>query len=314
MTQQLVELVEQFANFQRKQRGKSDRGVKTYRWVLEQFLGFIKSQKGRMSRVGDLTPDAIQAWMDDMAAADLALETMRVRQSVLSSFCGWLVKRGVLSSNPVARLDRPPHRREAPKQVPGSAIMDALVQAARQRGRPRDLALFLILRYTGMRRESVATLQVRHLDGMWGLRGVRVKGGKTRDIPLPAAVTRFLETYVAKTLTKEMEQVTPDTPLFWSTWGRRSGGKTRAPMTGQNIWRLSKVYGRLIGYPMLKPHDLRHGVALEVLEQHHDLEQVRALLGHARLDTTQVYITIRPPQLKRAVAFYEEQAQQMLDN
>jgi len=96
--------------------------------------------------------------------------------------------------------------------------------------------------------------------------------------------------------------------------GRRTGGKTRAPMTGQNVWRLCKVYGRLIGYPMLKPHDLRHGVALEVLEQHHDLEQVRALLGHARLDTTQVYTTIRPPQLKRAVAFYEEQAQQMLDN
>src|SRR5712691_10628417 len=77
MTQQLVELVEQFANFQRKQRGKSDRGVKTYRWVLEQFLGFLKNQKGRMARVGDLTPEAIQAWMDHMAGADLALETMR---------------------------------------------------------------------------------------------------------------------------------------------------------------------------------------------------------------------------------------------
>jgi hypothetical protein len=32
------------------------------------------------------------------------------------------------------------------------------------------------------------------------------------------------------------------------------------------------------------------------------------------LDTTQVYTTIRPPQIKRAVAFYEEQGQQMLDN
>jgi site-specific recombinase XerD len=83
-------------------------------------------------------------------------------------------------------------------------------------------------------------------------------------------------------------------------------------MTGQNIWRLCKVYGKLIGYPMLKPHDLRHGVALEVLGQHHDLEQVRALLGHARLDTTQVYTAIRPPELKRAVAFYEAQAEQML--
>ncbi len=83
-------------------------------------------------------------------------------------------------------------------------------------------------------------------------------------------------------------------------------------MTGKNIWRLCKVYGRLIGYPELKPHDLRHGVAMEVLEQHHDLEQVRALLGHARIDTTQVYTSIRPPQLKRAVSFYEEQATRML--
>lgn len=313
MTQQLVELVEQFGNFQRKQRGKSDRGVRTYRWILEQFLRFCKQYQGRIARASDLTPETIQAWMDEMASADLALETMRVRQSVLSSFCAWLVKRRVLSSNPVTRLDRPPHRREAPKQVPSPAIMDALVQAAKQRGRPRDIALLLILRYTGSRRESAATLQVRHLDAAWGLRGVRVKGGKTRDIPLPTAVNQFLQVYVERTLANELETVTPDTPLFWSTWGRRSGGKTRAPMTGQNVWRLCKVYGRLIDYPMLKPHDLRHGVALEVLEQHHDLEQVRALLGHARLDTTQVYTTIRPPQLKRAVAFYEEKAAQMLD-
>jgi site-specific recombinase XerD len=51
---------------------------------------------------------------------------------------------------------------------------------------------------------------------------------------------------------------------------------------------------------------------MAVLEQHHDLEQVRALLGHARLDTTQICTSIRPPQLKRAVAFYEEKAVQML--
>jgi site-specific recombinase XerC len=67
--------------------------------------------------------------MDSMAQADLALRTMRVRQSAVSSPCAWLVKRGHLETNPVARLDRPPHRREAPRQVPGSTIMDALVQA-----------------------------------------------------------------------------------------------------------------------------------------------------------------------------------------
>jgi site-specific recombinase XerD len=69
---------------------------------------------------------------------------------------------------------------------------------------------------------------------------------------------------------------------------------------------------RMIGYPELTPHDLRHGVAMEVLEQHHDLEQVRALLGHRRIDTTQIYASIRPAQLKRVVGFYEEKASRML--
>src|SRR5437899_8351833 len=311
MAQQLTELVEQFCNFRLKQRGKTEGGVQTYRWILEQFLIFIRNRHGRLARVTDLTPAVIQAWMDDMAASDLALTTMRVRQSTLSSFCTWLVKREVLAANPVARLERPPHHREPPKQVPGSAIMDALVEAAKARRRPRDVAIFLILRYTGMRRESVATLRVQQLDGTWGLRGVKVKGGKTRDIPLPAAVMKFLQAYVQRVLTR-VDTIGPETSLFWSTWGRRVVGKTRAPMTGKNIWRLCKVYGRIIGYPQLKPHDLRHGVAMEVLEQHHDLEQVRALLGHARIDTTQVYTSIRPPQLKRAVSFYEEKALQML--
>jgi site-specific recombinase XerD len=60
-------------------------------------------------------------------------------------------------------------------------------------------------------------------------------------------------------------------------------------MTGKNIWRLCKTYFRIIGYSLLKPHDLRHGVAMEILEQHHDLEAVRAMLGHTRIDTTRTY-------------------------
>jgi site-specific recombinase XerC len=68
------------------------------------------------------------------------------------------------------------------------------------------------------------------------------------------------------------------------------------------------VYGPLIGYPELKPHDLRHGVAMEVYTEHRDLEQVRALLGHVRIETTQVYAQIQPAQLKQSVSFYEARA------
>jgi integrase/recombinase XerC len=314
MAQPLIDLVEQFCTYQRKQRGKTEGGVTTYRWNLSQFLEFVRGRRGRPACVGDLEPATIQAWMDSMAAADLALSTMRVRQSTLSSLCTFLVKRGHLETNPVARLDRPPHRREAPRQVPAPALMDALVKAAQRRQRPRDVAILLILRYSGMRRESVATLRVRNLDAGWGLRNVPVKGGKTRDIPLPAAVMQYLNRYVSQYLPTEVEDIKPDTRLFWSTFGQRHRGIIRRAMRGKNIWRLCKIYGRLIGYPMLKPHDLRHGVAVEVYEQHGDLEQVRGLLGHVRIETTQLYAQIRPAGLKNAVEFYEAKALDVLSS
>jgi site-specific recombinase XerD len=47
---------------------------------------------------------------------------------------------------------------------------------------------------------------------------------------------------------------------------------------------------------------LRHGVALEIYEQHRDPEEVRATLGHKRLETTQVYMRIRPQRLKQAAS------------
>jgi integrase/recombinase XerC len=148
-------------------------------------------------------------------------------------------------------------------------------------------------------------LRVRNLDPQWGLRNVPVKGGKTRDIPLPAAVMQYLSSHVSQYLPNEVEEV---------KYGQRHHGIVRQPMEGKNIWRLCKTYGRLIGYPMLKPHDLRHGVAMEVYEQQQDLEEVRALLGHKSIETTQLYAQIRPARLKHAVQFYEAKALDVLSS
>ncbi len=52
--------------------------------------------------------------------------------------------------------------------------------------------------------------------------------------------------------------------------GASGKGKALAPMAGKNVWRLCKTYGRM--------------------------------------DTTHIYASIRPAQLKRAVSFYEADA------
>jgi site-specific recombinase XerD len=53
---------------------------------------------------------------------------------------------------------------------------------------------------------------------------------------------------------------------------------------------------------MRKPHDLRHSVAMDIPEQHHDLEAMRAMLGHTRIDQADVGadpsgVTMLTPQL-----------------
>ena len=96
MAQPLVELVDQFCTYQRKQRGKTEGGVRTYRWALERFSMFVRGVRGRLARINDLEPTTIQSWMDDMAASDLAISTIRVRQCIVSSFCAFLVKRQLL--------------------------------------------------------------------------------------------------------------------------------------------------------------------------------------------------------------------------
>src|SRR5262249_38511016 len=75
MAQPLMDLVEQFRVYQRKQRGRTEGGVKIYQWNLEQFLEFVRQREGRLARAGDLTPVMIQAWMEEMASDDLATST-----------------------------------------------------------------------------------------------------------------------------------------------------------------------------------------------------------------------------------------------
>src|ERR1043166_504637 len=62
--QPLVELVEQFCTYQRKQRGKTEGGVRTYHWNLDHFLRFVQKREARPARAEDVNATMIQAWID----------------------------------------------------------------------------------------------------------------------------------------------------------------------------------------------------------------------------------------------------------
>jgi len=72
-----------------------------------------------------------------------------------------------------------------------------------------------------------------------------------------------------------MKTIGARTPLFWSRWPGRRGVRRLEPLHSKNTWRLCKTYGRHIGAPELKPHDLRHRVAMEAPAGHEPLFELR---------------------------------------
>lgn len=69
-----------------------------------------------------------------------------------------------------------------------------------------------------------------------------------------------------------------------------------------DVWRWLRRLSQWAGLPFnAYPHRFRHGFATALLEEGVDLRRLQALLGHASIQTTQIYLQVRPDALIRAL-------------
>jgi hypothetical protein len=82
--------------------------------------------------------------------------------------------------------------------------------------------------------------------------------------------------------------------------------------TPKTIWRLCKASGKLIGYPSSSRTTCATALPSRCWSNDTTWKRCARFSANARIDTTLIYTKIRPPQLKRAVAFYEDGAERLL--
>jgi site-specific recombinase XerD len=253
-------------------------------------LAFVTAQ--RSGRVG--TGRVLQA-IDPGGAGGVSVATVRRRLSIVSGFYAFLQARGDVSANPVPRGLPTRRERLRPRQgVPlvrverrlprilSPAEVDALTGALRTH---RDRAMVAAMVLGGLRRCEV--LGLRLCDVQVAQRRLFIacgKGGRERIIPISQRFFAALAAYVQ--LERPADAVTD--LVFVVLKGPRRG----QPLSGYGIDEILDGARRRAGLAHATCHELRHTCLTRLREAGMALEAVQAQAGHARLESTQIYLDL----------------------
>jgi integrase/recombinase XerD len=290
-------------------------GEASVRWSAA-FVDYLRSEC-------HLAENSVLAYQRDvrrfhqwLAGAELQIPTLSIRE--LSDFVGWLhqlklapasIARHIVAVRMFFRyLQLEGILRENLAELLGSqklweripeVLSPTMVQRFLESPRPRDTywrrdrALLELLYATGCRASELSNLRCRDLHLNEGYCLCHGKGGKQRLTPLGRAAREAVEDYLENERSMLAESAT--SPPEWLLLSRR-GRRLRR----EAIWELVKKYARRAGIPAsISPHSLRHSFATHLLAGGADLRQVQEMLGHASIQTTQIYTHVDQSRLKR---------------
>lgn len=287
-------ILDEFADYLALERGRSAHTQRAYLGDIGSLLDFVAAGKNDAS-LADVTLPALRGWLASQATAGAARTTLARRTSAAKTFTAWATRRGLLASDPAARLQVPKARRTLPAVLRQDQALDAMAAAKSGAAEDdpmavRDLLIVELLYATGIRVSELCALDIDDVDNERRLLRVLGKGNKQRTVPFgepaQAALTRWLtESRPA------LANAASGRALLLGARGRRLDQRQARTVVHQTV-------GAVPGAPDLGPHGLRHSAATHLLEGGADLRVVQELLGHSTLATTQLYTHVSVARLR----------------
>ncbi len=236
--------------------------------------------------IGHLIPSRIREYEGHLIDTGLKPRTVHLHMSALSGFCGFLMKEGVLKSNPAKAVKRPKMEKRLPEYYTEQAMDTYLAESeheadadelqvllstapdsklAKELYNRRLRRLIVSILYTcGIRRAELIGLPIQSVDT--GRQTLRVlgKGDKMREIPLIPSLLQEISLYLRA--------------ASFMVYPEFVDRAVKAELQGQ-----SGITGRK------SPHVLRHSLATALLNEGTDLNAIKQMLGHSSLAATEVY-------------------------
>ncbi|NNJ69557.1 MAG: site-specific tyrosine recombinase XerD [Boseongicola sp.] len=254
----------------------------------------------------------IESYLVALEASGLARATRARRLSAIRQLYRFAFEEGWRTDNPAQRISGPKRAKVLPKTL-SEAEVDALLNAARDHGRPsdrlRNTCLMELLYATGMRVSELVSLPVAAARGNPQMLLVRGKGGKERMVPLSPPAREALVAWLAEwDETEEAARVAKGAPHSKFLFPSRSKA---GHLTRHRFYLMIKEFAVAAGVSPanVTPHTLRHAFATHLLANGADLRAIQTLLGHADVGTTEIYTHVLEERLRDLVLQHHPMAQ-----
>ena len=297
MVTEIEKLKREFLEYMEIERGSSLKTVANYDRYISRLLNFSK-----ITTAKGINDDIVREFrlhlnrspgikIRGQASATLKKNTQNYHLIALRRFLKYMMKRGVtylspdrnelakvggrqldlISSNELSRLLNAPTDTLKKEKGDKQAELRAL----------RDRAILELFFSTGLRLAELCSVN-RDLDLSKDEFSIRGKGEKVRVVFLSDDAKEPMFIQYSKNFQKS---------------GSSNGNDRR--LTPRSIERLVKQYAIKAGISRkVTPHILRHSFATDLLENGADIRSVQVMLGHANIQTTQIYTHVTDKQLR----------------
>ena len=282
--------------FSRSLGGQSPATRRAYRGDVEAFVAWA-------ARTGAAGPGGVdrimlRRYLAFLATRRYARATIARKAAALRSYFSWLAQRGDIDADPARRLSAPGGASRLPRVLDRgelAVLLDGPAPAGARAARrapsaravavaARDDALLELLYGSGLRVAELCGLDADDVDSARRLVSVTGKGGRQRRVPMHDRCVAALGEW-ARRRHELVSEASPPAALFLNRRGARLGPRD-----------VRRVLDRRSPVPT-HPHALRHSFATHLLDGGADLRVVQELLGHASLQTTQVYTHVSKDRL-----------------
>ncbi len=283
-------LLDGFLTALRARKNLSSYTLRNYTTDLHHFFDFLDEREAGIRSVDRLL---VREYLSSLVASGIASASVTRKVSTLRSLYRYLRAEGILATDPLLGVRGPRRERRLPTFLTQEQI-DTIIAAADGETPQalRDRAILELLYASGVRVSEIVGIDVASIDE--DDRTVRVlgKGARERMVLMGRPAARAVARYLQEGRPGLAKQ--PQTALFLN----RQGGRL-SPRAVQLMVRKCALAAGI--ERSVHPHLFRHTFATHLLEGGAELRVVQTLLGHASVNTTQIYTHVTESAKRRAI-------------